>query len=187
MNNGGTWFITYNGAVPAPTIVVPTGHESVNRVRNLIGKGYKMSPFSVDSTVSTGPRRYLKKAPKPTKAPKAPEVPAPPLPPVVPPPVAEPVGPFNPYPSPFASESDIAPCVSGNGRHGRPISVHLHGSASLSGFDGWADDETCRDEVSSFSNLPSYVNKIRVDVLYCASVHHATHTDIRLPKILTLL
>lgn len=33
------------------------------------------------------------------------------------------------------------PCT-GN-RSGRPFATHLHGSASLAPFDGWADDETC--------------------------------------------
>lgn len=35
---------------------------------------------------------------------------------------------------------DGAPCL--GARTGRPISTHLHGSASLPPFDGWADDET---------------------------------------------
>jgi hypothetical protein len=33
------------------------------------------------------------------------------------------------------------PCV--GTRRGRPISIHLHGSASLAPYDGWADDVTC--------------------------------------------
>jgi hypothetical protein len=34
------------------------------------------------------------------------------------------------------------PCV--GTRKGRPISQHLHGSASLAPYDGWADDVTCK-------------------------------------------
>ena len=32
----GTWFMTYNGSVPGPTIRVPSGHESLVRFKNLI-------------------------------------------------------------------------------------------------------------------------------------------------------
>jgi FtsP/CotA-like multicopper oxidase with cupredoxin domain len=42
------------------------------------------------------------------------------------------------------------PCLSVNGRSGRPISVHFHGSASLAPFDGWAEDETCYGEVKDY-------------------------------------
>jgi FtsP/CotA-like multicopper oxidase with cupredoxin domain len=35
-NFPGTWFMSYNGAVPGPTIRVPTGHESLVRFKNLI-------------------------------------------------------------------------------------------------------------------------------------------------------
>lgn len=36
------------------------------------------------------------------------------------------------------------PCL--GDRTGRPFSCHLHGSASLAPYDGWADDETCLGE-----------------------------------------
>jgi hypothetical protein len=39
-----------------------------------------------------------------------------------------------------------APCIPVFGRTGRPISTHLHGSASLPPYDGWADDDTCLGE-----------------------------------------
>ena len=42
------------------------------------------------------------------------------------------------------------PCLPVNGRTGRPISVHFHGSASLASFDGWAEDETCYGEVKDY-------------------------------------
>ena len=32
----GTWFLSYNGSVPGPTIHVPVGHESLVRFKNLI-------------------------------------------------------------------------------------------------------------------------------------------------------
>lgn len=35
-NTTGTWFLTYNGFAPGPTIRVPTGHESLVRFKNLI-------------------------------------------------------------------------------------------------------------------------------------------------------
>jgi FtsP/CotA-like multicopper oxidase with cupredoxin domain len=41
-----------------------------------------------------------------------------------------------------------SPCI--NGRSGNPTSVHLHGSASLAPFDGWAEDETCRNETKDY-------------------------------------
>jgi hypothetical protein len=44
---------------------------------------------------------------------------------------------------------NFKPC-NANGRRGRPISVHLHGSASLSPFDGWAEDETCTGETKDY-------------------------------------
>jgi FtsP/CotA-like multicopper oxidase with cupredoxin domain len=86
----GTWFMTYNGSVPGPTIRIPTGHESLVRFKNLIN-------------AETG---YFK-------------------------------GSHN-------------PCLPNNNRKGRPISVHLHGSASLAPFDGWAEDETCYGEVKDY-------------------------------------
>ena len=49
-----------------------------------------------------------------------------------------------------------SPCI--NGRSGIPTSVHLHGSASLATFDGWAEDETCRNETKDYvypSNRPN--------------------------------
>jgi len=81
----GTWGLTYNGIIPGPTIIVPTGHESIVRFNNKIGKYFKQS---------------------------------------------------------------YAPCI--NGRKGRPISVHLHGSASLAPYDGWAEDETCAGETKDY-------------------------------------
>lgn len=42
----------------------------------------------------------------------------------------------------------FSPCT--GKRTGRPFSVHLHGSASLAPFDGWAEDETCRDETKDY-------------------------------------
>jgi hypothetical protein len=36
------------------------------------------------------------------------------------------------------------------GRSGRPFSTHLHGSASLATFDGWAEDETCGGETKDY-------------------------------------
>ncbi|KAL3786910.1 hypothetical protein ACHAW5_011289 [Stephanodiscus triporus] len=41
-----------------------------------------------------------------------------------------------------------SPCI--NGRSGNPTSVHLHGSASLAPFDGWAEDESCRNETKDY-------------------------------------
>jgi len=35
-NFTGTWFMTYNGTIPGPTIRVPSGHESLVRFKNLI-------------------------------------------------------------------------------------------------------------------------------------------------------
>jgi bilirubin oxidase len=89
-NQSGTWFLSYNGQIPGPTIRMPTGHESLVRFKNMI------------NTV-TG---YFKES--------------------------------------------YAPCVASNGRTGRPISVHFHGSASLAPFDGWAEDETCFGEVKDY-------------------------------------
>ena len=85
-----TWFLSYNGNIPGPTIRVPVGHESLVRFKNSI------------NTVSG----FFK-------------------------------GSFD-------------PCISANGRTGRPISVHFHGSASLAPFDGWAEDETCFGEVKDY-------------------------------------
>ncbi len=86
----GTWYLSYNGSVPGPTIRNPVGHESLVRFKNQI------------NTV-TG---YFK-------------------------------GSYN-------------PCLPVNGRSGRPISVHFHGSASLAPFDGWAEDETCFGEIKDY-------------------------------------
>jgi len=36
MQQPGTWFLSYNGQVPGPTIRVPTGHESLVRFKNII-------------------------------------------------------------------------------------------------------------------------------------------------------
>lgn len=35
-NFPGTWFLTYNGSIPGPTIKMPTGHESIVRFKNSI-------------------------------------------------------------------------------------------------------------------------------------------------------
>ena len=87
-NHPGTWFLTYNGSVPGPTIVMPTGHESLVRFNNKITPG--------------GPLGF-----------------------------------------------DFHPC-DGEGRKGRPFSVHFHGSASLAPYDGWADDNTCFNETKDY-------------------------------------
>jgi FtsP/CotA-like multicopper oxidase with cupredoxin domain len=86
----GTWFLSYNGSVPGPTIRMPTGHESVVRFNNKIK-----------------------------------------------------------YKTGFFKES-FSPCLANNGREGRPFSVHFHGSASLAGYDGWAEDETCFGETKDY-------------------------------------
>ena len=86
--NKETWFLSYNGVVPGPTIIIPTGHESIVRFNNKITRTY------------------------------------------------------------FKSEFD--PCLPNNKRLGRPISVHLHGSASLPPYDGWAEDETCFGEAKDY-------------------------------------
>lgn len=86
----GTWFLSYNGQIPGPTIRTPVGHESLVRFKNIINS-------------NTG---YFK-------------------------------GSYN-------------PCLPNNGRIGRPISVHYHGSASLAPYDGWAEDETCFGEVKDY-------------------------------------
>lgn len=86
----GTWFLSYDGSIPGPTVRVPVGHESLIRFKNLI------------NTVNG----YFKQSYK--------------------------------------------PCLAVNGRSGRPISVHFHGSASLAPFDGWAEDITCYGEVKDY-------------------------------------
>lgn len=86
----GTWFLSYNGDIPGPTIRIPVGHESLVRFKNLI------------NTVNG----YFKQS--------------------------------------------FKPCLAINGRSGRPISVHFHGSASLAPFDGWAEDITCHGEVKDY-------------------------------------
>jgi FtsP/CotA-like multicopper oxidase with cupredoxin domain len=83
-----TWFLSYNKQIPGPTIVIPTGHESLVRFNNKIN------------------RRFFK--------------------------------------------SEFNPCLPNNKRSGRPISVHLHGSASLAPYDGWAEDETCFGETKDY-------------------------------------
>jgi FtsP/CotA-like multicopper oxidase with cupredoxin domain len=85
----GTWFLAYNGKIPGPTIIMPTGHESLVRFNNKISI-----------------TKYFK----------------------------------NQY----------NPCLPNNKRSGRPISVHLHGSASLAPYDGWAEDETCFGESKDY-------------------------------------
>lgn len=86
----GTWFLSYNGSIPGPTIITPTGHETVVRFRNMIN--YATGFFQ---------------------------------------------GSFN-------------PCLPNNNRIGRPISVHFHGSASLAPYDGWAEDNTCYNEIKDY-------------------------------------
>ncbi|CAF1584563.1 unnamed protein product [Rotaria sp. Silwood1] len=84
-NKAATKFLTYNSQIPGPTILVPSGQESIVRFNNKIG---------------------------------------------------------NLFPGTFS------PCI-GN-RTGRPFSVHLHGSASLPPYDGWAEDETCYGETKEY-------------------------------------
>lgn len=83
-----TWFLSYNKQIPGPTIVIPTGHESLVRFNNKIT------------------RRFFK--------------------------------------------SEFDPCLPNNKRSGRPVSIHLHGSASLAPYDGWAEDETCFGETKDY-------------------------------------
>jgi len=85
-----TWFLSYNGSIPGPTITIPVGHEAIVRFKN-----------SMDTV-----NGFFK-------------------------------GSFD-------------PCLPNNGRSGRPISIHNHGSASLSPYDGWAEDETCFNEVKDY-------------------------------------
>lgn len=89
-NYPGTWFLTYDGSIPGPTIKMPTGHESIIRFKN-----------SMDTV-----NGFFK--------------------------------------------GSFKPCVASNGKSGRPISVHFHGSASLAPFDGWAEDEICFNEVKDY-------------------------------------
>ncbi|GLC63932.1 hypothetical protein PLESTF_000100100 [Pleodorina starrii] len=44
----------------------------------------------------------------------------------------------------------FTPCDTTPGRQGRPISVHLHGEASLAPYDGWAEDSTCGGESKDY-------------------------------------
>lgn len=85
-----TWFLSYEGSVPGPTIVMPAGHESLVRFNNKIN--YNTGFF----------------------------------------------------------KGSFSPCLANNGRVGRPLSVHFHGSASLPGYDGWAEDETCFGETKDY-------------------------------------
>ena len=86
----GTWFLSYNGSIPGPTIRMPAGHESLVRFNNKIN--YKTGFF----------------------------------------------------------KQTFSPCLANKAREGRPFSVHLHGSASLPGYDGWAEDETCFGETKDY-------------------------------------
>lgn len=55
------------------------------------------------------------------------------------------------------------PCNT-NGRSGRPFSCHLHGSASLAPYDGWAEDETCYGKISTacrWSTVRALAHKTR--------------------------
>lgn len=83
-----TWFLSYNRVIPGPTIIVPTGHESLVRFNNKISRKYFRQVYD--------------------------------------------------------------PCLPYKNRIGRPISVHLHGSASLAPYDGWAEDETCFGETKDY-------------------------------------
>ena len=47
-------------------------------------------------------------------------------------------------------KGEFSPCLANNGRQGRPFSTHFHGSASLAGYDGWAEDETCFGETKDY-------------------------------------
>ena len=89
-NFPGTWFLTYNGSIPGPTIKMPTGHESIVRFKNSINVATSFFKDTFD------------------------------------------------------------PCLPNNGRSGRPFSVHYHGSASLAPYDGWAEDETCFNEIKDY-------------------------------------
>lgn len=42
-NYPGTWFLTYNGQIPGPTIMTPVGHETLLRFNNKIGKYFTQS------------------------------------------------------------------------------------------------------------------------------------------------
>ena len=53
------------------------------------------------------------------------------------------------YKTGFFKQS-YSPCLANAGREGRPFSVHLHGSASLAPYDGWAEDETCFGETKDY-------------------------------------
>ena len=86
----GTWFLSYNGSIPGPTIRMPTGHESLVRFNNKIN--FKTGFF----------------------------------------------------------KQSFSPCLANKGREGRPFSVHFHGSASLPGYDGWGEDETCFGETKDY-------------------------------------
>ncbi len=102
----GTWFMTYNGEIPGPTIQVPSGHESFVRFNNKIGKHFSQS---------------------------------------------------------------YSPCNTAN-RKGRPISIHLHGSASLAPYDGWAEDITCSGETKDYI----YPNNRPVSAWYHDHALHIT-------------
>ena len=43
--NKQTWFLSYNGIIPGPTIINPTGHESLVRFNNKISRTYFKSEF----------------------------------------------------------------------------------------------------------------------------------------------
>jgi hypothetical protein len=38
-------------------------------------------------------------------------------------------------------------------RQGRPIAIHLHGSASLAPYDGWAEDTICSGESKDYVSV----------------------------------
>ena len=55
-------------------------------------------------------------------------------------------------------------------KSGRPIAIHLHGAASLSVFDGWAEDEICFQESKDYV----YPNNMAATLWYH---DHALHIN----------
>lgn len=101
-----TWFMSYNGQIPGPTIQVPSGHETFLRFNNKIGRHFTQT---------------------------------------------------------------FSPCNVAR-KTGRPISIHLHGSASLAPYDGWAEDITCRGETKDYV----YPNNRPVSAWYHDHALHIT-------------
>lgn len=69
-----------------------------------------------------------------------------------------------------AFTSGQPPCNAG-GRTGRPIAVHLHGSASLAPYDGWADDVICTGEAKE------YVSSVQLSSVCFAWAASYLHVD----------